>query len=1053
MSWVALAIRRPVTVFISAVAAVVFGWVAFGQLATDLLPDITYPSLTLRTELAGAAPAEVESLLTRPIENAVGVVENLVRATSSSRAGVSEVTLKFAWGTSMDFAALDVRERLDRVQLPLDAEPPILLRYDPSLDPILRVALVGEGDLVRLRRVAEEKVKRPLERLEGVAAAVVQGGLEEELQVEVDERALANFGFDLDRLIARVAEENIDLTGGRLQDGQTEYLVRTVNELLRPENLEELVLSTEGGALVRLGDVATAQRGHREREIVTRYDGRESVEIAIYKAGGGNTVRVSETVRERLETLRGELERIDPELGLVLISDQARYIRKSVSEVLRTALYGGALAIGVLFLFLRSWKTTLIIGLSIPISVVATFFLMYGAGVSLNIMSLGGLTLGIGLMVDNAIVVLESIHQRREALSAEGLRDDVEAARRGAGEVASAIVASTFTSICVFLPIVFVDGVAAQLFADQALTVTFALLMSLAVALTVVPMLASRGGGGKGVAKTEGGRSRSWLFRPTVAVARGIRVLARGFAALVGYFTDPPARLFQRAFAVLARLYGRCLDGALGHPWLVLLATLMVMGASLTLYPKLGRELVPELVQGEFFVDLELPAGTHLEVTRRRVAQLESVALGLDGVAGVSSVAGSSSQQGGVAGDRRENLGQVAITVEAPFSRQIEERLMAALRSAVATEEGVEARFQRPSYFSFKTPVEVEIRGYNLQLLRRYSDRLVERMRAMEGVTDVESSAEGGRPELQVRFDRERLARLGLSLEDVAAVVRSKVEGRVATEIQRDDRTIDIRLRSQERFRDSVGDLLDLTVHQRGKTALPLRAVAEVTEAEGPAEIRRSDGERVAVITANLAGRDLGAVTEEITTALADLDLPDSFDWRMGGQRQEMETSFDSLRLALLLAVFLVYLVMASQFESLRHPLIILMSVPFALVGVLATLYAFDITLSVVSLIGVVLLAGLVVNNAILLVDATNRFRRDGAACLEALRRAGRSRFRPILMTTVTTALGLLPMAIGLGEGSELRAPMAWVVIGGLLASTVLTLVILPVVYRLVDPG
>ena len=1130
-----LAIRRPVTVFISAVAAVVFGAVAFGELATDLLPDVTYPSLTVRTTYEGAAPVEVESLVTRPIENAVGVVENLVKVTSSSRPEISEVTLEFAWGTAMDFAALGVRERLDLLRLPLETEPPVLLRYDPSLDPILRIGVYAEagsngvsadrdmasGSLVRLRRVAEERIQRPLERIEGVAAAVVEGGLEEELQVLVDERRLANLGLGVEALVARLGGENVNLTGGRLRDGQTEYLVRTVGELLRPEQLRDLVIDAERGAIVRLSEVATVRRGFEEREIITRIDGRESVEIAIYKAGGTNTVKVSDAVRAGLETVRAQLAKVDPGLTVTVITDQARYIRRSVAEVLETALLGGLLAVVVLFLFLRSWKTTLIIALAIPISVVATFFLMYVSGISLNIMSLGGLTLGIGLLVDNAIVVLESIQRRRDA--GDG---DVEAAREGAGRVATAIVASTLTSICVFLPIVFVEGVAAQFFADQALTVTYSLLISLVVALTVIPMAASRtfrrGSSERGHGPEHSERKRDhapvqcpavdqdpevlvggkpspnsipqgwssganehqahgpvgWssrvrestnhaIFRVAVVIAKALRALAWLVTRPIVWLFAWPSRAFGAAFERLARSYDRLLAGALHRPLLTVAVALVLFAGSLSLLPKLGRELVPELIQGEFFLDVELPPGTHLDVTQRRLARIEEAARGLDGAGTVYALIGGSSQQGGIAGESRENLGQVTVTVAPPFSRQREERMMGELRAAlgdggedpvsVAPEalhaSDMEVRFGRPSYFSFKTPIEVEIRGFNLKLLRRLAERVAAGMRRTRGLTDVESSTEGGTPELQVRFDRERLATLGLSVRDVASVVQTKVLGTVATEIQREDRTIDIRVRSDERYRGSAADLENLIVYQEGKTALPLSAVAEVIEDEGPAEIRRADGERVALLTANLAGRDLASASAAIADLIEDIGLPSGFDRRMGGQQQEMETSFDSMRLALALAIFLVYLVMASQFESLLHPFVILFSVPLSLIGVLGILWLAEVRISIVVLIGIVLLAGIVVNNAIILVDTANRLRREGMEKLEALQRAGRVRLRPILMTTATTVLGLTPMAIGLGEGSELRAPMALAVIGGLLSSTALTLVVIPVMYRLLDRG
>jgi HAE1 family hydrophobic/amphiphilic exporter-1 len=720
-------------------------------------------------------------------------------------------------------------------------------------------------------------------------------------------------------------------------------------------------------------------------------------------------------------------------------------------------VYGGSLAIIVLFFFLRSWKTTLIVGIAIPISVIATFFLMYVSGISLNIMSLGGLTLGIGLLVDNSIVVLEAIQRRRD----QGL-DELAAAKAGTEEVARAVIASTLTTICVFVPIVFVEGVAGQLFGDQALTVTYSLAISLLVALTIIPMLASRefrpGPEERDQPAIDGGGRRRGLiavpFALAVWSARLVRGLLRGLELGFELLTRLPLAVFHGLFNRLAATYSRHLAWVLLHPWFTLAIAFAMLGVSLAAVPRLGRELVPELIQGEFFVDTQLPPGTHLDITERRMAQLERFALeDLDGVTGVYSIAGSSNQQGGVAGELRENIGQLTLTVAPPVSREKEERLMARLRKQLDRQPEMEYRFGRPAYFSFRTPIEVEIRGYNLTLLKRLADQLVGRMRQIPGLTDVESSTEGGNPELRIRFNRERLASFGLSVSEVASLIRSKVQGTIATDIQREDRQIDIRLRAEEEFRNSVSDLMRLTVHQQGKTSIPLAAVATLQEVEGPAEIRRSEGERVAAITANLSGRDLESVSRDITAAAAQMDMPAGFDWRLGGQRQEMETSFGSMRLAIFLAIFMVYLVMASQFESLLHPFVILFSVPFALIGLLATLYIFHVNISIVVLIGAILLAGIVVNNAIILVDYTNQLRRRGLGKLEALQEAGRVRLRPILMTTATTVLGLLPMAVGMGAGSELRSPMALTVIGGLITSTALTLLMIPAVYRLLDRG
>jgi HAE1 family hydrophobic/amphiphilic exporter-1 len=1047
MNIVNFSTRRPVTVTVFALAGIIFGLVAFRDLAVDLLPDIAYPSLTIRTELEGAAPAEIETLLTRPVENAVGVVNGVVSVTSSSRADRSEVTLEFGWGTNMDFAALDVRERLDLLQLPDDAVRPILLRYDPSLDPVMRIGLTGDEELVRLRLIGDREVKRLLERVDGVAGAIVAGGLEEEIQIEIDERRVANLGLTVEEVVARLAQENVNLTGGRLQDGQAEYMVRTIMEIERAQDLNEIIVDTGGQGVVRLQDIARIVRGHKEREVITRIDGQEAVEIAIYKEGGTNTVTVVDRVTGQLDSVRERLETTGRQLELTVITDQARYIRQSVADVLQSALIGGLLAVLVLSLFLRNFRSTAIIAVSIPISVVTAFLLMYLSGISLNIMSLGGLTLGIGLLVDNSIVVLESIQRKRD----EGMAV-VEAARVGAGEVGQAVVASTLTTICVFVPIVFVEGVAGQLFGDQAMTVTYSLAVSLIVALTVIPMLASRQlGGVPDGAEASSGPLGRLLFPVTVILARVVKAMGRGVDAFVRLLLAIPFRLFDAGFSWVRRVYPRVLASALDQRAVTLVVALVLFLGSLALVPTLGTELVPELIQGEFFVDAELPPGTQLDVTARRLANLERLAMGLPGVTLVYGVAGTSRQQGGIAGELRENLSQLTVRVAPPVSREKETRLMNDLRPELERDDEYAYLFGRPSYFSFKTPIELEIRGYNLRLLERLADEAVRRMEAIPGLVDVKSSTEGGNPELQIRFNRERLATLGLSVQQVASVVRSKVLGEIVTDITREDRTIDIRLRAQEEFRNSADDLRNLNVAQSGSTAIPLSSVAEVTETIGPAEIRRADGERMALITANLDGRDLGSVSADIEAALDQMTFPMGFDTRLGGQRQEMETSFDSMRFAILLAVFMVYLVMASQFESLLHPFVILFSVPFSLIGVVATLWLLDISLSVVVLIGMILLAGIVVNNAIILVDYTNRLRAEGMAKVEALKRAGEVRLRPILMTTATTVLGLLPMAISHGEGSELRSPMALTVIGGLLVSTALTLVIIPVVYSILD--
>jgi hydrophobic/amphiphilic exporter-1 (mainly G- bacteria), HAE1 family len=1009
MGIVQFSIRRPVTVTMFFVAIAVFGIVSYDQLALNLLPEISYPTLTIRTRYEAAAPAEVESLISRPIENAVSVANNVVRVSSVSKPEVSDVILEFGWRTQMDFAALDVREKLDLVQLPQAADKPILLRYDPSTDPIMRVSVTGSANLAAIRYVAEEFVRPELESLPGVAAVRVTGGLEEEIFVELDERKLAGFQLPIRELTSRLGQENINLTGGTLRDGESRYLVRTLNEFQTVEEIGEIVVALRSGAPIRLEDVGFVYSGFKERDIITRINKLESVEIAVFKAADANTVAVASGVRAELEALEEAYrDRRDP-LSFDVVFDQSRFIKQSIDEVLNTAIAGGILATLVLLLFLRSFKSTAIIALAIPISIVATFFLMYLSRVSLNIMSLSGLALGIGMLVDNSIVVLESIFRYRRM--GHSIR---EAADLGAGEVGKAVVASTMTTVCVFVPIVFVEGVAGQLFADQALTVTFALLASLLVSIMLIPMLSSLGG--------EPGASV--VKKPT---------------------REPEERTF-----FLARPYLWFLDRALGARLVAVSVAVVLFGGSLALLSRLGSELIPEISQGEFFIDFQLPPGTVLRETSERLAEVERLLEENDDIELLYTIVGSGNQTGVSAVEEREHIGQTLVRLKPGILHEDEDAVIEHLRSILGGIPALEYKFTRPALFSFKTPVEVVVQGYNLNALKVHAERLKQQIGDMAGLRDLKSSTEGGNPEVHIQFDRRKLAGYGLNVSDAAAMVRNKIQGDIASEFIDGERRIDIRVRLSEEDRRSLGDLRDLRLNLADGTSVFLSSVAEVQLQEGPTEIRRIGPQRAAVISANITGRDLQSVVRDIESFLEGFLLPADFIAFVAGQSEERAVAFDSMRFAILLAIFLVYLVMASQFESLVQPFIIMFAIPFALIGVALSLVLTQQVLNVVVLIGAVILSGIVVNNSIVLIDYTNQLRRRGASKFEAVRQACAVRLRPILMTTTTTVLGLLPMALSWGEGAELRVPLAVTIIGGLLVSTLLTLVLIPVLYTLV---
>lgn len=1069
MSIVELSTRRRVTIAMATVTLVLFGLIALSDLKVNLLPDLSYPTLTVRTELTGAAPAEIENLLTQPVEEALGVVANVRKVRSVSRAGQSDVILEFAWGTDMDRASLDVRDRLEVLTLPLDARKPVLLRFNPSTDPIIRLGLAGSGaeateaELKQLRRFAEEDLKRRLEPVAGVAAVKVGGGLEDEVQVEIDQQRLAQLNLDVSEVIARLRAENVNVSGGRIEEGSQRFLVRTINQFATVDEIGGMLVRVGGAVPVRLRDVATVRQGFREREAIIRIDGREAVELAIYKEGDANTVAVADAVKSRLE----EIERNLP-AGAVLsiVDDQSVFIRQSIRQVRNAAIEGGVLAILVIFFFLRHTWSTFIISLTLPISIIATFFVMGQLGLSLNVMSLGGLALATGMIVDDAIVVLESVAKKRE----QGL-GVIEAVVSGASEVSMAVTASTLTTVAVFFPLVFVEGVAGQLFRDQAITVSVALLISLLVAMTLIPMLASLGD----VAPRA--FAEDLEERPAVLPTPPRHPLLRAWRAVAGFVTVTAPRFAVRAVLWLwehvggaigrvlravgavalvpyergAAWYQRNLPRALDRPGLVLGSAALAFAGSMALVPTLGLDLIPQFQQGRFEMTLTMPPGTPLADTDRVVAGIQRSASGQGPIATIYGVSGSGTRLDANPTESGENIGRMLVTLVPGAGEDGEREAMDTLRGAVADRPGLEVKFARPQLFSFATPLEIEIRGFDLGALERAGNEMKRRLEGSDRFADVKSTVERGYPEIQIRFDQERAAALGLTTRQIADQVVRKVRGEVATRYSFRDRKIDVLVRAREPDRASIEDIRNLVINPGAAQPIRLSSVAEVTATLGPSEIHRVDQERVALVSANLAYGDLGAAIAEVERMLAERPLGAGVDVSIGGQSEELDASVRSLIFALSLAIFLVYLVMASQFESLLHPFVIMFTVPLAMVGAVLALFVTGTPLSVVVFIGLILLVGVVVKNAIVLIDKVNQLRGEGVAKREALFRGAESRLRPIAMTSLCTIFGFLPLAIGAGEGAEVRAPMAIAVIGGLVVSTLLTLFVIPVMYDRMD--
>jgi HAE1 family hydrophobic/amphiphilic exporter-1 len=1012
-SAVEFSVARKVTVLMVSVALVAFGIVGFFRLPINLLPSLSYPSLTVQTEFTNAAPAEIEQLITRPVEEVVGVLKGLKQIHSVSRSGVSEVTLEFGWEADMTNLSMDIREKLDRLELPLDAETPIVLRYDPALDPIMKLSLSGELPLTRLRLMGDKKVKETLERIEGVASAKIQGGEEEEIHININQGKVAAMGINPQQLSQLLSNSNINRPGGSLKNDQTQLLVRTLNEYDNLQEIRDLRITPPNKPAVRLGDVAEVVWTSKDKVEIARFGGQEGILVSLYKEGDANTVEVANAVKAKIAALQRELPK-GVKIGVQF--DQSRFIEQSINEVKQSLLFGGILAICVLWLFLRNFRLTAIITTAIPLSVIASFIFMYRYDVSLNIMSLGGLTLGVGMLVDSAIVVLESIHRQRE----KGL-SIAQAAIQGTSDVGGAVTASVLTTIAVFIPIVFVEGIAGQLFRDQALTVTFSLMMSLVVSFTLIPMLASLG--------------KNRHDKPSDDVSKKT-------------LSDESNQQANESLGVISKGYERALRVVLKHKWLTVLGAFVVFFSSLSLVYKLPTELIPQLSEGEFYFDVSLPEGTALPTTNNVLEEMEIIALENPDVASVYVSVGSRNVSGGLSlKTKDENLAQISIVIRDRADGDMEQRVIAQLREAYSRIPQANAQFGRPSFFSLKTPMELLFFGDDLESMREYTLAILPQVAEIDGLIDVRASLETGNPELVVRFDRDQLARLGFDIETVSETLNRRVNGAIVSRFQQPDRQIDIRLRNREIDRDSVNDMENIVIGEVDGRPVTLRAVANVESLQGPAAIDRIQQSRVALIAGNLKGRSLADVTEDIRSLIINNPPPAELSFEFGGQNKEMQQSFNSMYFAIALAIFLVYIVMASTFEHLGHPFVILFTIPLALVGVIYGLLISGYGISVISMIGVVFLVGVVVNNAIVLVDAINQARRKGLEKVEAIIEAGKSRLRPIMMTTFTTVLGLLPMAIGFGEGAELRAPLAVVVSFGLLVATFLTLFIIPATY------
>ena len=1010
-------VHHPIFTTMSVLIVMILGGISLSRLPIDLMPDITYPTLSISTTYENASPQEMEELITRPIEEAMSAVPGVEEVTSSSAESVSQVRVSFTWGTDLDTAANDVRDRLDRVvpRLPDEAERPILRRFDLASFPILILGAASKLDPVQMRQIIDDQIKYRIERLPGVAALDVHGGLDREIHVNLSPDKIKALGLPLDQILQRITAENVNIPAGTLERGNLEVMLRTPGEYTNLDELRNTVIAVRDGVPIQVKEIASVEDAWQKPTRIVKINGQPGVRLAVLKQAGTNTVEVARGVLKEIEKINQDL----PQIHVTPVIDTSDYIKRSIGNVGTSILYGGVLAVLVLLLFLRNIRSTMVVATAIPISVIATFTLMYFGGFTLNLMTLGGLALGVGMLVDNAIVVLENIFRYSES----GMPSQ-EAAVEGGEEVTAAIVASTLTTLVVFLPMIFVRGMSGVMFKQFAYVVSFALACSLASALTLVPMLSSV------------------VLKPANLASHHKPGSLQKLFLMSGRFLKE-----------LERIYKAILHYALHHRKRVLLAAAFFLGGSLALFPLVGSEFMPETDEGEVRIYAEMQVGTRVDVLEKVFNTIEAiVAKEVPETKNSSTFMGSSTWR-----PRGSHTGQmrIALKPESERSRSSEE-IAAALRPKLSRIPGTTVRTRAgQGLFILRMgstdaeKVAVEVRGYDLQIADALAQEAKGVIERVQGVTDVQLSRESGSPEELILVDRQKAADMKLTVSQIADMLQTILSGTQAGNFREAGKEYKILVKLKEGERMQIGALLDLTVTNGEGKPVVLRNVLEVRPRTGPVFIERKDQERIITVSANFAGRDMGSVIRDIQEGLRSIPIPKDFTIGFGSDYEEQQKAFKELLTSITLALILVYMVMACLYESLVDPLIVMFSVPLAAIGVILMLFFTHTTFNVQSYIGCIMLGGIVVNNAILLVDHTNLLRRRGMPLLEAIEEAGRRRLRPILMTALTTMLALVPLALGIGEGAEAQAPMARVVIGGLMSSTLITLVVVPTVYSL----
>jgi HAE1 family hydrophobic/amphiphilic exporter-1 len=1026
-----IAVSRPVAMTMLVLAPVLLGAVCLTRLPVDLLPKVSLPTISVQTSWPNVAPQEIETQITRPVEEAVSAAPNIYQVSSSTTEGSSSVRVQFQWGTDMGQAAVDVLQLVERAKqrFPNDdtLSTPIIRKFDPNQMAILVYGVTGENDPVKLRTILENQVVPIVEAANGVASATVSGGQERAIIVDADPVRLAAHGVTLNQVIKRISQENLNLPAGIGKQGNTEYVIRSLGWLPSPAKLAQLPIVSLNGRLVTLGEVADVHDSHDETRVYTRFNGEPSASLSIAKQSEANTISTGREVKEKIEKIR----ELYPNLSFSIAYDQASYIEQSIDDVKLSAFLGGTLAVLILLFFLRNVRSTLVVAISIPAAIISTFSLVYLCGFTLNTMSLGGLALATGLIVDDAVVVLENIFRHIE----RDRKDVWTAAVDATSEIMGAVFASTWTVMVVFLPLVFIKGQAAQMYTQFALVVVFSLAISLVVALTAVPMLATRLISGEAHAENINGEGRH----------RGLLQLA--------------FRQAGRWFDALDQSYRNGLQWAIHHRLAVLIGAVLITIGSFPIMTQVGTELMPATDSGDFSVSIKMPVGTALEKTNEVVLQVEDIVRANPNVATVLAAAGANMRGAGSVGQSVPFQGSVTAKLK-PDAKATTQEVMRSLRKQLSALPGVSARLEQNDLVSSLMTgggqnVEIDIFGQDLATLSSTAKEVMAALREIPGLENLDVNWQEAMPEIQWQVNRDKASTLGLSFSDVANTINTATNGIIASYYQESGYQYPIIVQVPENKRKTVEDMMHLVVSPSSgnntQGAITLNQVAHANYGTGPSQITRLNRQRYIAVTGSPQGRSPGEVQADIKKALARVTLPTGYYWDWGTSQKRRGEEFAGMALAVILAIGLIYMLLASQFEAFLHPFTILLTVPLAATGVALGLFLTGRSFGITAFIGTLMLVGIVVKNGILLVDYTNHLRSQGIPRDEALLRAGPTRLRPILMTASAAILGMLPIALGLGKGSEVQAPMATAVIGGLGTSTLLTLFVVPVVYSALD--